>query len=183
MCNSLWPHGPQHPRFPCPSSTPKAYSNSCPLSWWCRPTISSSIIPSPPPSRLQSSSAFFQMSQFFTSGDQSIGVLASTSILPMNSQDWFPLGLTGLILQSKGLSRVFSNTTVQKHQSLGAELSLYFWIIYYLTDVLQFSYLSISWLTLASAFWILWIILLWTLLCKFLYGHWFIGLLRICLAV
>ena len=100
MCNSLWPHGPQHPRFPCPSSTPKAYSNSCPLSWWCRPTISSSIIPSPPPSRLQSSSAFFQMSQFFTSGDQSIGASASSSLLPMNIQDWFPLGFTCLIVSS-----------------------------------------------------------------------------------
>ena len=118
MSDSLRPHGLQHARLPCPSLTPGAYSNSWPLGWWCHPTISSSVVPFS--SCLQSfpASGFFQMSQFFASGSQSIGVLASTSVLPMNIQDWFPLGWTGWIsLQSKGLSRVFSNTTVQKHQS------------------------------------------------------------------
>ena len=108
----------------CPSLTPKAYSNSCPLSWWCHPTISSSAVPFS--SRLQSfpASGSFQMSQLFASGGQSIGVSASASVLPMNIQDWLPLGWTGRIsLQSKGLSRVFSNTTVQKHQFFGTQLS------------------------------------------------------------
>ena len=114
----------QHARPPCPSPNSKVYTNSCPLSWWCHPTISSSVVPY---SHLHSfpASGSFQMSQFFTSGGQSIGVSASTSVLPMNTQDWFPLGWTGWIsLQSKGLSRVFSNTTVQKHQFFGAQLSL-----------------------------------------------------------
>ena len=125
MSDSLRPHGPQQTRPPCPSPTPRVYSNSCPLSWWCHPTISSSVIPIS--SCLQSfpASGSFPMSQFFASGDQSIGVSASASVLPMNIQDWFPLGLTGWIsLQSKGLSRVFSNTTVQKHQFSDAQLSL-----------------------------------------------------------
>ena len=102
-------------RLPCPTPTPRACSNSCPLSW-CHPTISSSVIPFS--SSLQSFPAWgsFPMSQFFPSGGQSIGVSASASILPMNTQDWFPLGWTGWIsLQSKGLSRVFSNTIVQKY--------------------------------------------------------------------
>ena len=119
--NSLWPHGPQHARLPYPSPTPWACSNSCPLSQWCHPTTSSSVVPFS--SRLQSlpASGNFPMSQFFTSGGQSIGASASASVLSMNIQDWFPLGLTGLIsLQSKGLSRVFSNTTVWKHQFFGA---------------------------------------------------------------
>ena len=106
----------QHTRLPCPSSTRRASSNSCPSSRWCHPTISSPVVSF---SCLQSvpASGSFPMSQFFTSGGQSIGVSASTSVLPMNIQDWFPLRLTGWIsLQSKGLSRVFSNTTVQKHQ-------------------------------------------------------------------
>ena len=110
--------------LPCPSPTPRAYSNSCPLSQWCHLTISSSVVPFF--SRLQSfpASESFQMNQFFTSGGQSIGVSAAASVLPMNIQDWLPLGLTGLIsLQSKGLSRVFS-TTVQKHQFFGTQLSL-----------------------------------------------------------
>ena len=122
--DSLQPHGLQHARPPCPSPTPGVYSNSCPLSRWCHPTISSSVGPL---SCLQSFSASesFQMRQLFTSGGQSIGVSASTSVLPMNTQDWFPLGWTGWIsLQSKGLSRFFSNTTVQKHQFFGAQLSL-----------------------------------------------------------
>ena len=123
LFSSLWPHGLQHTRPPCPSPTPRVYSNSCPLSWWCHPTISSSVIPfSSCPQSFPASGAF-QMSQFFASGGQSIGVSASASVLPMNIQDWFPLGWTDWIsLQSKGLSRVFSNTTVQKHQFFGAQL-------------------------------------------------------------
>ena len=119
MSDSLQPHGLQHTRPPCPSPTPGVYSNSCPLSWWCPPTISSSVIPFS--SHLQSfpASGSFPMSQFFASGGQSIGVLASPSVLPMNIQDWFPSGWAGWIsLHSKGLSRVFSNTTVQNINSL-----------------------------------------------------------------
>ena len=125
MSDSLWPHGLQHARLPCPSPTPGVYSNPCSLSQQCHPTISSSVIPFS--SHLQSftASGSFPMSQFFESGGQSIGVSASASVLPMNIQDWFPLGWTGWIsLQSKGLSRVFSNTTVQKHQFFDAQLSL-----------------------------------------------------------
>ena len=106
-------HGLQHARLPCPSPTPGACSNSCPSSWWCHPTISSSVIPFF--FHLQSfpASGFFPMNQFFTSGGQNIGVSASASVLPVNIQDWFPLGLTGLIsLQCKELWRVFSNTNV-----------------------------------------------------------------------
>ena len=115
----------QHARHPWPSPTPGVYSNSCPSSRWCHPTISSSAVPIS--SCLQSfpASGSFPMSQFFTSGGQSIGASASASVLPMNTQDWFSPGLTGWIsLQSKGLSRVFFNTTVQKHQFFGAQLSL-----------------------------------------------------------
>ena len=125
VSDSLWPHGLQHTRLPCPSPTPRAYSNSYPFSQWCHPTISSSVVPFS--SCLQSfpASGSFQMSQFFTSGGQSIGVSASVWVLPVNIQDWFPLGLTGWIcLLSKGLSRVFSNTTVQKHQFFSIQLSL-----------------------------------------------------------
>ena len=117
-------HELQHARPPCPSPTPGVHPNPCPLSWWCHPTISSSVIPFS--SCLQSfpGSGSFQMSQLFASGGQSIGVSASTSVLPMNTQDWSPLGWAGWIsLQSKGLSRVFSNTTVQKHQFLVTQLS------------------------------------------------------------
>ena len=117
---------PQHARLPCPSPTLRVHPNSCPLSQWCHPTISSSIIPFS--SLLQSFPVLgtFQMSQLFASGGQSIGVSTSTSVLPMNSHDWFPLGWTGWIsLQSKGLSRVFSNTTVQKHQFFSVQLSLW----------------------------------------------------------
>ena len=126
MFNSLWPHGMQHSWLPCPSPTPGAYSNSCPSNRWCHPTISSSVIPFS--SRLQSCpvSGSFPVSQFFTSGGQSIGASAAASVLPMNILEWFPVGLTGLIsLQSKGLSRVFSNITVQKHKFFGAQLSLW----------------------------------------------------------
>ena len=124
MSDSLLPRGLQHARLPCPSQTPRACSNSCPLSQWCHPTISSVI----PFSCLQSfpASGSFPMSQFFTSSSQSIEASTSASIPPMNIQGWVPLELTGLmILQSKGLSRVFSNTTVQKHQFFGAQLPLW----------------------------------------------------------
>ena len=117
LCPTLGPRGLQHARLLCPSRSPGICSNSCPLSWWCHPTISSSVVPFF--SRLQSfqASGSFQMSQLFASAAQSIGVSASASVLPMNIQDWFPLGLAGWIsLQSKGLSRVFSNTTIPKHQ-------------------------------------------------------------------
>ena len=121
MSNSLRPHEPQHARPPCPSPTPRVYSNSCPLSWWCHPTISSFF------SCLQSfpASGSFQMSQLFASGGQSIGASASVSVLPMNIKSLFPLGLTGWISrQSKRLSRVFSNTTVQKYQFFSAQFFL-----------------------------------------------------------
>ena len=125
VSNSLPPHGLQHTRLPCPSPAPEACSNSWPSSWWCHPTILSFVIASS--SCLQSfpASGSFPMSQFFTSGGQSIGASASASVLPMNTQDWFPLGWTGWIsLQFKRLSRVFSNTTVQKHQFFCAQPSL-----------------------------------------------------------
>ena len=125
VSNSLWPHGLQHARLPCPSPTPGAYTNSCPLSQWCCPTISSSVVPFS--SRLQSflASGSFLKSQLFVSCGQIIGVLASASVLPMNIQDWFPFGIISLIsLQSKGFSRVFSKTTIQKHQFFSAQLYL-----------------------------------------------------------
>ena len=123
VSDSLRPHELQLARPPCPSPTPRVYLNPCPLSQWCHPTISSSVVPFCPQSFPASGS--FPMSHFFASGGQSIGVSASASVLPMNIQDWFPLGWTGWIsLQSKGLSRVFSNTTVQKHHFFGAQLSL-----------------------------------------------------------
>ena len=143
MSNSLQSHGLQHTRPPCPSPTPRAYSNSCSSSWWCHPTISSSVVPIS--SRLQffSASGSFPVSQFFTWGGQSIGVSASAPELPMNIQDWFPLGLTGWIsLQSKGLSRVFSNTPVQKHQFFSAQFSLYF------NSHIHTSFLEAPWLWL-----------------------------------
>ena len=125
VSDSLWPHEPQHTRPLCPSPTPRVHPNPCPSSWWCHPTISSSVIPFSSCPQFFPASGSFQMSQLFTSGGQSTGVSTSTSVLPMNAQDWSPLGWTGWIsLQSKGLSRVFSNTTVQKHQFLGAQLSL-----------------------------------------------------------
>ena len=122
--DSLQPHELQHTRPPCPSPTPRVYSNSCPLRRWCHPTISSSVILFSCPQSFPVSGSF-QMSHLFASGGQSTGVSASTSVLPMNTQDWSPLGQTGWIsLQSKGLSRVFSNTTVKKHQFFGVQLSL-----------------------------------------------------------
>ena len=125
IADSMGPHGLQQTRLPCPSPTPRACSNSCPSSLWWHQTIPSSVIRFS--SCLQSCPALgaFPMSQFFASGGQNFGVSASASVLPMNIQEWSPLGLTGLIsLLSKGLSRVFSSTTVQKHQFLGAQLSL-----------------------------------------------------------
>ena len=117
VSNSLWPHGLQHARTPCPSPAPGIYSNSCPLSQWCHSTISSCrpllLLPSIFPA-----SGSFQMSQLFASGGQSIRVSASTSVLPMNTQDWSPLGWTGWILHTKGLSRVFSNTILKSINSL-----------------------------------------------------------------
>ena len=146
MSDFLWPYGLQHARLPCFSPSPRACSNSCPLSQWCHLTVSSSVIPFS--SCLQSFpvSGSFLMSQLFASGSQSIRALASASILPMYIQDWFPLGLTGLIsLQSKGLSRVFSNTTVQKHQFLGAQI--YFWSNSYI-------YTCVSHLVMSDSLWL-----------------------------
>ena len=125
VSNSLWPCGLQHARPPCPSPTPRVYPNPCPLSQWCHSTISSSVIPFSTCLQSFPASGSFQMSQLFVSCGQCIGVSASTSVLPMNIQDWFPLWWTGSVsLQSKGLSRVFSNTTVQKHQFFGSQFSL-----------------------------------------------------------
>ena len=126
MSDSLEPHGLRHVRLPCSSPTRGAYSISCPLNQWCLPAISSSVVPFS--SHLQSfpASGSFQISQFFASGGQSIGVSASTSVLPMNTQEWFPLGWTdGISLQSKLLSKVFTNTPIQKHQFYSAQPSLY----------------------------------------------------------
>ena len=123
--DSLRPHEPQHARPPCPSPTPRVYSNSCPLNQWCHPAISSSVVPFS--SCLQSfpASGSFQMSQSFAWGGQSIGVSASTSVLPMNIHDWSPLKWTGWIsLNFKGILRVFSKTTVHKHEFFGTQLSL-----------------------------------------------------------
>ena len=125
MSNSLQPHEPQHARPPCPSPTLGVHPNPSPLSRWCHPTISSSVVPFSSCPQSFPASGSFQMSQSFASGGQSIGVSASTSVLPMNTQDWAPLEWTGWIsLQSKRFSRVFSNTTVQKHQFFCAQLSL-----------------------------------------------------------
>ena len=112
------------PRPPCPSPTPRVYSNSCPSSWWCHPAISSSVIPFSSCPQFLPASESFPMSQLFAWGGQSTGVSALASVLPMNTQEWSPSEWTGWIsLQSKGLSRVFSNTTVQKHQFFDAQLS------------------------------------------------------------
>ena len=125
LSDSLRPHGLQHARLPCPSPTPRVCSNSCPSSRWYHPTITFSVVPF---SCVQSfpATGSFPMSQFFISGGQSIGASTSAQVFPMNIQDWFLSGLTGLIsLQSKGLSRVFSNTPVQKHQFFSTQLSLW----------------------------------------------------------
>ena len=120
MSDSLWPHGLQHARISCPSPSSRACSNSCPFSRWCHPTILSSVIPFSCYLQSFPASESFAVNQLFASGGQSTGGSALASVLPMNIQDWFPLGLTGLIsLQSKGLSRIFSSTKVQKHQFFG----------------------------------------------------------------
>ena len=143
VSNSLRPHEPQHARPPCPSPTPRVHPNSCPLSQWCHPTISSSVVPFSSCPQSFPASGSFQMSQLFASGSQSIGVSASTSVLPMSTQDWFPLGWTGWIsLQSKRLSRVFSNTTVQKHQFFGTQL---FFIVQLIARVRSDSCLLSQW--------------------------------------
>ena len=125
VSDALQPCEPQHTRPPCPSPTPGVYPNSCLLSQWCHPTISSSVVPFSSCPQSFPASGSFPRSQLFASGGQTIGPSASASVLPMNIQNWFLLGLTGLIsLQSKGLSRVSSNTTVQKHQFFCAQFSL-----------------------------------------------------------
>ena len=125
VSSSLWTHGLQHSCLPCPLSS-RVCLNSCPLSQWCHPMISSSVNPFSFCLQSFPASGFFPMSQFFISGSQSIGVSASAIVLPMNTQSWFPLGWTGWIsLLSKRPSRVFSNTTVQKHQFFGPQLSLW----------------------------------------------------------
>ena len=125
VSDSLWPHVPQHARPPCPSPTPRVHPNPCPSSRWRHPTILSSVVPFFFCPQSFPTSGSFPMSQFFAWGGQSIGVSAPTSVLLMNTQDWSPLGWTGWVsLQSKRLSRVFSNTTVQNHQFFGAQLSL-----------------------------------------------------------
>ena len=126
VSDSLRPHEPQHARPPCQSPSPRVHPNPCSSSQWCHPTNSSSVVPFSSCPRSFPASGSFQMSQLFASGGQSIGVSASTSVLPMNTQDWSPLGWTAWIsLQSKGLSRVFSSTTVRKHQFFSAQPSLW----------------------------------------------------------
>ena len=126
VSDSLWPHEPQHAKLPCPSPTPRVHLNPCPLSQWCHLTILSSVVPFSSCPQSFPASGSFQIRQFFTSGGQSIAISALTSVLPINTQNRFPLGWTGWIsLKSKGLSRVFSNTTVQKHQFFSAQLSLW----------------------------------------------------------
>ena len=123
--NSLYPHGQQHARLLCPSPAPRAYTNSCPSSWWCHSTTSSSVVLFSSCLEYFPASGSFAMGQSFASGGQSIRISVSASVIPINIQDWFSLGLTGQIsLQSKGLSRIFSNTTVQKQQFLSTQLSL-----------------------------------------------------------
>ena len=125
VSNSLQSHELQHTRSPYPSPTPGVHSNPCPSSQWCHPTISSSVVPFSSCPQSFPASGSFPVSQLFTSGGQGIGVSASTSVFPMNTRDWSLLGWTCWnSLQSKGLSRVLSNTTVQKHQFFGAQLSL-----------------------------------------------------------
>ena len=135
MSDCLQPHESQHARPPCPSQTPAVYSNSCPSSWWCHPAISSFVAPFSSCPKSLSASGYFPVSQLFSWGGQSIGVSASASVLPMKTQDWSPLGWTGWIsLLSKGLSRVFSNNIVQKHQ--------FFWPSAFLIVQLSHPYMS-----------------------------------------
>ena len=140
VSDSLWPHELKHTRPPCPSPTPVVHPNPCPLNQWCHPTISSSVVPFSSHPQSFPASGSFQMSQLSTSGDQSIGVSPSTSVPPMNTQDRSPLGWTGWIsLQSKGFSRVFSNTTVQTHQFFSAQLS--FFVLIFIFTLFYFSIL------------------------------------------
>ena len=133
LCPPLWPHEQQHTRLSCLSTTPGTYSNSCPLSQWCYLAISCSAVPFPSCPQSFPTSGSFQMSQPFASGGQSIGISASISVLPMNTQDLSHLGWTGWIsLKYKGLSRVFSNTTVQKHWFFSAQLSFFFFLFFFL---------------------------------------------------
>ena len=155
MSNSLQPHGLQHASIYWPSLSPRVCSNPCPLSWWCYLTISSSAALLSFCLQSFPASGSFPMSWLFTSGGQSIGASASVSVLPMNIQDWFPLGLTGLIsLSSKGLSGVFSSTTVQKHQFFSVQLSL--WsnshIHTWLLENHSFDYIDLCWQNDVSAF-------------------------------
>ena len=155
VSDSLRPHRLHHDRPPCPSPTLGVYSNSCPLSWWCHPTISTSIIPFFSCFQSFPASRSFQMNQLFASGGQRIEVSASASVLPMNIQDWFPLEWTCWIsLQSKGLSRVFSNTTVQKHQFL-ALIFLYSPTLTSIHDYWKnhsFDWMDLCWQSNISAF-------------------------------
>ena len=131
MSNSLWPHVLQHARPPCPLPTPRVYSDSCPLSRWCHPTISSSVIPFFSCPQSFAASGSFPRSQLFSSSGQSFGASASASVLPMNIKGWFPLGLIGLtFFQSKGLPKVFSSTTIRKHKFFGAQPAL--WSIFHI---------------------------------------------------
>ena len=144
----LRPHELWHARPPCPSPTPGVHSNSCPLSWWCHPAISSSVVPFSSCSQSLAASEFFPMSQLFAWGGQSIGVSASASVIPLNTQDWSPLEWTGWIsLQSKGLSRVFSNTTVQKHQFFGTQLSSrsnFHTLVYIQKDIVRLIFIALD---------------------------------------
>ena len=154
VSDSLRSHESQHARPPCPSPTPGVYPNPCPSSQWCHPVISSSVVPFSSCPQSFPASGSFQMSQLFASGGQSIGVSASTSVLPINTQDWFPSGWTGWIsLQSKGLSRIFSNTTVQKNPFFSALLSL--WsnshIHTWLLENHHFDYTDFCWQSFVSA--------------------------------
>ena len=156
---SLQPHGLQLAGLPCPSPSPGIGSNSCPLSQWCHLTISSSVALFSSGPQSFPAAGSFPVSWLFASGGQSIGVSASASVLPMNIQGWFPLGLTGLIsLQSKGFPRVFSSTTIQKHQFFGAQHSLWssfhihMWLVKKQTKKHSFDYKDIFWQSDVSAF-------------------------------
>ena len=159
VSDSLRPHESQHARPPCPSPTPGVYSDSCPSNWWCHPVISSSVIPfSSCPQSLPASGSF-PMSQLFAWGGQSFGVSASTWVLPVNTEDWSPLGCTGWIsLQSKGLLRVFSNITVEKHQFFGAQVSsqsnshIHIWSFMQFRGYFPFTVIRKYWLLYESFF-------------------------------
>ena len=155
VSDSLQPHGLQHARLPCPSPTPGAYSNTCPLSWWCHPSISSSVALFSSCPQFFPGSGSFPVSLLLASGGQSIAVSVLVSVLPMNIQYWFHLGLTGLTsLLFKGLSRIFSNTTIWKHQFFGTQPSLWSnsYIHTWLLENHNFHYMDLSWQSDVSAF-------------------------------